>query len=175
MSTGMASLSEIKDAGRSGQEVWFRRCYTLFEMCRGFSKLPLTHSWGSWHSSGSILASSLLVRYVLNTFTGERARRPNRPPPRQPPGRSPRGTARGNCRYCRFEEYFTGHTIYDPAHPIMLESITFLPRLLTWLLSQRPSVDQKMGTAIQRLSEEDPWTFRVVQRGNQPNYHLRHG
>ncbi|MDP2790092.1 MAG: elongation factor G [bacterium] len=108
--------------------------------------------------SGVVSAGS----YVLNTFTGEKER----------VGRIVRLHA--NHREEVQEVYageiaaivglkntFTGHTICDPEHPIMLESITFPTPVIDLAIEPKTKADQeKMGTAIQRLAEEDP-TFRV--------------
>ncbi len=56
---------------------------------------------------------------------------------------------------------FTGHTICDPDHHVVLESITFPTPVIDLAIEPKTKADQeKMGTAIQRLAEEDP-TFRV--------------
>ena len=108
--------------------------------------------------SGVVTAGS----YVLNTTTGEKER----------VGRIVRLHA--NHREEVQEVYageiaaivglkntFTGHTICDPAHPVMLESITFPTPVIDLAIEPKTKADQeKMGTAIQRLAEEDP-TFRV--------------
>lgn len=55
----------------------------------------------------------------------------------------------------------TGHTICDPAHPVMLESITFAEPVISIAIEPKTKADQeKMGIALSRLAEEDP-TFRV--------------
>lgn len=55
----------------------------------------------------------------------------------------------------------TGHTICDPAHPIILEEITFPEPVISIAIEPKTKADQeKMGIALQRLAEEDP-TFRV--------------
>ena len=108
--------------------------------------------------SGVVTAGS----YVLNTTTGEKER----------VGRIVRLHA--NHREEVQEVYageiaaivglkntFTGHTICDPEHPIILESITFPTPVIDLAIEPKTKADQeKMGTAIQRLAEEDP-TFRV--------------
>jgi elongation factor G len=56
---------------------------------------------------------------------------------------------------------FTGHTLSDIAHPIILESITFAEPPVSIAVEPKTKADQeKMGIALQRLAEEDP-TFRV--------------
>ena len=108
--------------------------------------------------SGKIAAGS----YVLNTTTGERERI----------GRIVRLHA--NQREEVSEVYageiaaavglkstFTGHTICDPDHPAVLESIKFPEPVISLAIEPKTKADQeKMGTALQRLAEEDP-TFRI--------------
>jgi elongation factor G len=56
---------------------------------------------------------------------------------------------------------FTGHTLADPAHPILLESIEFPEPPVSIAVEPKTKADQeKMGIALQRLAEEDP-TFRI--------------
>ncbi|MFH1253353.1 MAG: elongation factor G [Candidatus Uhrbacteria bacterium] len=108
--------------------------------------------------SGTIKAGS----YVLNTATGERERI----------GRIVRLHA--NSREDVDEVYageiaaavglkntFTGHTLCDPDHPIVLESITFPEPVIFIAIEPKTKVDQeKMAIALQKLAEEDP-TFKV--------------
>jgi elongation factor G len=55
----------------------------------------------------------------------------------------------------------TGDTLCDEAHPIMLESITFPEPVISVAIEPKTKADQeKLGLALQRLSEEDP-TFKV--------------
>ncbi|HEX8865260.1 MAG TPA: elongation factor G, partial [Lentzea sp.] len=55
----------------------------------------------------------------------------------------------------------TGETLCDPAHPIVLESMTFPEPVIQVAIEPKTKADQeKLGTAIQKLAEEDP-TFRV--------------
>jgi len=59
------------------------------------------------------------------------------------------------------KESFTGDTLCDPEHPILLESMTFPEPVIEVKVEPRTKADQdKMGVALQRLAEEDP-TFRV--------------
>lgn len=55
----------------------------------------------------------------------------------------------------------TGDTLCDPAHPIILESMEFPEPVISVAIEPKTKAAQeKMGVALQRLSEEDP-TFRV--------------
>jgi elongation factor G len=55
----------------------------------------------------------------------------------------------------------TGDTLSDPAKQVILESMTFPAPVINVAIEPRTKADQdKLGTAIQRLAEEDP-TFQV--------------
>jgi len=55
----------------------------------------------------------------------------------------------------------TGDSLCDPEHPIVLESIVFPEPVISQKITPKTQADQeKMGTALRRLGEEDP-TFRV--------------
>jgi elongation factor G len=55
----------------------------------------------------------------------------------------------------------TGDTLCDPAKPVILESMTFPAPVINVAIEPKTKSDQeKLGTAIQRLAEEDP-TFQV--------------
>jgi elongation factor G len=55
----------------------------------------------------------------------------------------------------------TGDTLSDPAHAVILESMTFPEPVIDVAIEPKSKADQeKLGTAIQKLAEEDP-TFRV--------------
>ena len=59
------------------------------------------------------------------------------------------------------KETYTGDTLTDPAHPIILESMTFPEPVIEVAIEPKTKADQdKLGVALQRLAEEDP-TFRV--------------
>jgi elongation factor G len=59
------------------------------------------------------------------------------------------------------KDTFTGDTLCDPDHPILLETISFPEPVIEVKIEPKTKVDQdKMGIALQRLAEEDP-TFRV--------------
>ena len=55
----------------------------------------------------------------------------------------------------------TGETLCDPSSPVVLESMTFPAPVISVAIEPKTKGDQdKLGVAIQRLSDEDP-TFRV--------------
>jgi elongation factor G len=55
----------------------------------------------------------------------------------------------------------TGDTLCDPAHAVILESMTFPEPVISVAIEPKSKADQeKLSTAIQKLAEEDP-TFRV--------------
>jgi elongation factor G len=59
------------------------------------------------------------------------------------------------------KDTFTGDTLSDPEHPILLESMTFPEPVIEVAIEPKAKADQdKLGIALQRLAEEDP-TFRV--------------
>jgi elongation factor G len=59
------------------------------------------------------------------------------------------------------KDTFTGDTLSDPEHPILLETISFPEPVIEVKIEPKTKMDQdKMGIALQRLAEEDP-TFRV--------------
>lgn len=59
------------------------------------------------------------------------------------------------------KDSFTGDTLCDQHHPIILESISFPEPVISVAIEPKTTADQdKMGEALRKLSEEDP-TFRV--------------
>ncbi len=108
--------------------------------------------------SGSVKAGS----YILNSSTGKRER----------VGRILRLHANTReevdevfageiAAAVGLKETFTGHSLCDPDHPILLESIVFPEPVISIAIEPKTKQDQeKMGVALQKLSEEDP-TFRV--------------
>ncbi|MBP2322458.1 elongation factor G [Kibdelosporangium banguiense] len=57
----------------------------------------------------------------------------------------------------------TGDTLCDPQQPIVLESMSFPDPVIQVAIEPKTKADQeKLGTAIQKLAEEDP-TFKVKQ------------
>jgi elongation factor G len=59
------------------------------------------------------------------------------------------------------KEAITGETISDPAQPVVLERISFPAPVVELAISPSSKADQdKLGTALRRLGEEDP-TLRV--------------
>ena len=108
--------------------------------------------------SGVLKAGS----YVLNTVTGERERI----------GRLVRMHANHReeidtvyageiAAVIGLKATFTGHTICDENRPVILENIVFPEPVISIAIEPKTKADQeKMGIALQKLSEEDP-TFRV--------------
>ncbi len=59
------------------------------------------------------------------------------------------------------KETYTGDTLTDPDHPVILESMVFPEPVIEVAIEPKTKADQdKLGVALQRLAEEDP-TFRV--------------
>jgi len=59
------------------------------------------------------------------------------------------------------KETTTGDTLCDKDHPIVLESITFPDPVISLAIEPKTRADQeKLGTALHKLSEEDP-TFKI--------------
>ncbi|HLQ35418.1 MAG TPA: elongation factor G [Chloroflexota bacterium] len=59
------------------------------------------------------------------------------------------------------KETFTGDTLCDQNHPIILETIKFPEPVISVAVEPKTKADQdKMGIALQKLAEEDP-TFRL--------------
>lgn len=59
------------------------------------------------------------------------------------------------------KETTTGHSLCDPANPIVLESIVFPDPVISLAIEPATKSDQeKMGLALSKLSDEDP-TFRI--------------
>ncbi len=55
----------------------------------------------------------------------------------------------------------TGHTICDPEHPIILESISFPEPVISIRIEPNSKADQeKLGFSLKKLAEEDP-TFKI--------------
>jgi elongation factor G len=65
------------------------------------------------------------------------------------------------CAAVGLRNTFTGDTLCDVQHPIILESITFPEPVINLAVEPKTRADQeKMGIALNKLAEEDP-TFRV--------------
>jgi len=59
------------------------------------------------------------------------------------------------------KDTFTGDTLTEPEHPLILESMTFPEPVIEVKVEPKTKADQdKLAIALQRLAEEDP-TFRV--------------
>ncbi len=66
------------------------------------------------------------------------------------------------CAVIGLKQTTTGDTLCDADRPIVLESMTFPAPVISVAIEPKTKGDQeKLGTAIQRLAEEDP-TFKVV-------------
>ncbi len=64
------------------------------------------------------------------------------------------------------KETFTGDTLCDQHHPVVLESISFPEPVISVAIEPKTLADQeKIGLALQKLAEEDP-TFRVRKDEN---------
>src|SRR6476469_4851227 len=65
------------------------------------------------------------------------------------------------CAVMGLKQTTTGDTLCDPQHQIVLESMTFPDPVISVAIEPKTKSDQeKLGTAIQKLAEEDP-TFKV--------------
>jgi elongation factor G len=65
------------------------------------------------------------------------------------------------CAAVGLRNTFTGDTLCDPQHPIILESITFPHPVISIAIEPRTRADQdKMAIALTKLAEEDP-TFQI--------------
>ncbi len=65
------------------------------------------------------------------------------------------------CAAVGLRNTFTGDTLCDPQHPIILESITFPQPVIEIAIEPRTRADQdKMAIALNKLAEEDP-TFQL--------------
>ena len=65
------------------------------------------------------------------------------------------------CAVIGLKQTTTGDTLCDANAPVVLESMTFPVPVISVAIEPKTKVDQeKLGTAIQRLAEEDP-TFKV--------------
>ncbi|MGA4669373.1 elongation factor G [Propionibacteriaceae bacterium Y1923] len=65
------------------------------------------------------------------------------------------------CAVMGLKDTTTGETLCDQANPVVLESMEFPAPVIEQAIEPKTKSDQeKLGTAIQRLAEEDP-TFRV--------------
>ena len=108
--------------------------------------------------SGKLSAGS----YILNTTTGEKERIGRVVRMHADKREDIDGIEAGDiAAVVGLKSTFTGHTLCDPAHPIVLESIEFPEPPVSIAVEPKTKADQeKMGIALGRLAEEDP-TFRV--------------
>ncbi len=108
--------------------------------------------------SGKLTAGS----YILNTTTGEKERIGRIVRMHADKREDIEAVGAGDiAAVVGLKSTFTGHTLADPANPIVLESITFPEPPVSIAVEPKTKADQeKMGIALQRLAEEDP-TFRI--------------
>jgi len=108
--------------------------------------------------SGKLAAGS----YILNTTTGEKERIGRIVRMHADKREEIDSVGAGDiAAVVGLKSTFTGHTLADPAHPILLESIEFPDPPVSIAVEPKTKADQeKMGIALQRLAEEDP-TFRI--------------
>jgi elongation factor G len=108
--------------------------------------------------SGKLTAGS----YILNTTTGEKERIGRIVRMHADKREEIESVGAGDiAAVVGLKSTFTGHTLADPAHPILLESIEFPDPPVSIAVEPKTKADQeKMGIALQRLAEEDP-TFRI--------------
>ena len=65
------------------------------------------------------------------------------------------------CATVGLKNTFTGHTLCNEGHPIILEQITFPEPVIHIKIEPKTKADQeKLGSSLKKLQEEDP-TFRV--------------
>jgi elongation factor G len=108
--------------------------------------------------SGKLTAGS----YILNTTTGEKERIGRIVRMHADKREEIDSVGAGDiAAVVGLKSTFTGHTLADPANPIVLESIEFPEPPVSIAVEPKTKADQeKMGIALQRLAEEDP-TFRI--------------
>jgi len=108
--------------------------------------------------SGKLSAGS----YILNTTTGEKERIGRIVRMHADKREEIDSVGAGDiAAVVGLKSTFTGHTLADPANPIILESIEFPEPPVSIAVEPKTKADQeKMGIALQRLAEEDP-TFRI--------------
>ncbi len=108
--------------------------------------------------SGKLTAGS----YVLNTTTGEKERIGRIVRMHADKREEIDSVGAGDiAAVVGLKSTFTGHTLAESAHPILLESIEFPDPPVSIAVEPKTKADQeKMGIALQRLAEEDP-TFRI--------------
>jgi len=108
--------------------------------------------------SGKLTAGS----YILNTTTGEKERIGRIVRMHAAKREEIDSVGAGDiAAVVGLKSTFTGHTLAEPANPIILESIEFPEPPVSIAVEPKTKADQeKMGIALQRLAEEDP-TFRI--------------
>ena len=80
------------------------------------------------------------------------------------------------CAGVGLKQTSTGDTLAAPDAPIALENIEFPETVIAVAIEPKTKADQeKMGTALQRLGEEDPTFQDRIRRGNRPDPDPRDG
>jgi elongation factor G len=112
--------------------------------------------------SGQLSAGS----YVLNARTGDKERVGRIVRMRADERDEVKEVFAGDiCALVGPKNTFTGDTLCDVEHPIMLERIKFAEPVISMSIEPKTKADQeKMGIALSKLAEEDP-TFRI--RGDE--------
>ncbi|MFA6917837.1 MAG: elongation factor G [Candidatus Gracilibacteria bacterium] len=100
--------------------------------------------------------------YALNTTSGERERIGRLIQMHSNNRKEIKSVTAGDiAAVVGLKKTWTGHTLCDPEHPILLESITFPEPVISIAVEPKTKADQeKMGFALQKLAQEDP-TFKV--------------
>ncbi len=74
------------------------------------------------------------------------------------------------------KETTTGDTLCSPAHPVVLETMTFPDPVIELAIEPKTKADQeKMSEGLQRLAAEDPSFQRLDGHRVRPDHHEGHG
>ncbi len=108
--------------------------------------------------SGTLTTGS----YVLNTMTGEKERISRIIRMHSSEREEVKEVYAGDiAATVGLKNTFTGHTLCDENHPVILEEISFPEPVISIRIEPKTKVDQeKMGLALKKLADEDP-TFRI--------------
>ncbi len=108
--------------------------------------------------SGTLTTGS----YVLNTMTGEKERISRIIRMHSSEREEVKEVYAGDiAATVGLKNTFTGHTLCDENHPVILEEISFPEPVISIRIEPKTKADQeKMGLALKKLADEDP-TFRI--------------